>query len=90
MGQGKAPQEHCEEICTSCKPSCSAFVAPGTWRCGRGGESGPFRSIDQEVFGSERLFLGKKNGVRGRGEAGKVALVQLMSGNIPWLYHKRC
>lgn len=30
MGQGKAPQEHCEEVCMSCKPKCSAFVAPET------------------------------------------------------------
>lgn len=51
------------------------FCGSRNWRCGRGGDSRPFKSIDQEVFVSERLFLEKRNEVGGRGEAGRVALV---------------
>lgn len=52
MGQGKTPQEHSEEICTSCKPKCSAFVAPGA-----GGVGELARVVLSDLLIRKFLFL---------------------------------
>lgn len=71
MGQGKAPQEHSEEICTSCKAKCSAFVAPGVGGVGEVARVVLSDLLIRKFFVSEKLVFGKKKW----GVAGRVTLV---------------